>query len=78
MQLTSLHAASAVRLHGVRKPDDMPLVGRIMREKKGVYICIISFKQSRRHYGDEYIYAPNIKAVKLHLVRMYPTLTFRR
>lgn len=60
----------------LKRPDDMPLTGRIMRERKGVYVCIISFKQSKRHYGDELVFAANVKAVQTHMQRMYPTLTF--
>ena len=63
-------------LRALKRAEDMPLVGRVMRQRKGVYVCIINFKASRRHYGDEMVYAPNIKAVKEHLVRVYPSLTF--
>lgn len=58
------------------KPDDMPLIGRIIREKKGIYVCVILFAKSRRHYADEYVYAKDQKQVKAHLQRLYPTLTF--
>ena len=59
-----------------KRPDDMPLRGRIIRERKGVYVCMITFVQSRRHYHDEIVYAKDQKAVKAHLARLYPTLTY--
>jgi hypothetical protein len=60
----------------LKRPDDMPLKGKIVRERKGVYVCMITFVQSRRWYGDEIVYARNTKEVKAHLARLYPTLTF--
>jgi hypothetical protein len=60
----------------LKRPDDMPLKGKIIRERKGVYVCMITFVQSRRHYHDEIVYARNTKEVKAHLARLYPTLTF--
>jgi hypothetical protein len=59
-----------------KTPDDMPLRGRIVLERKGVYVCMITFAQSRRHLADEIVYAKNQKQVKAHLARLYPTLTF--
>lgn len=58
------------------RPDDMPLHGRIIREGKGKYAVIITFAKSRRHYEDEVVHAPNQKAVKAKLLRLYPTITF--
>lgn len=59
-----------------KRANDMPLHGRVMRERKGVYVCIISFTQTKRHYGDEIVYATSVKQVKAHLNKMYPTLAF--
>ena len=63
-------------LRATKRADDMPLVGRIMRDRKGVYTCIISYKLTKRHYHDELVFAVNVKAVRAHLLRMYPTITF--
>ena len=61
-----------------KRPDDMPLAGRVMREKKGQYVVIISFAKSKRHYSDETVFAANIKAVKAHVAKMYPTIQWRK
>lgn len=60
----------------VCRGDDMPLTGRIVREKKGVYVVTINFTKSRRHYGDEIVHAASVKHVKKHMAIIYPTLTF--
>ena len=63
-------------LRVTKRADDMPLVGRVIREKKGQYVVMISFAQSKRHYHDELVFAPNAKAVMASMLRMYPTITF--
>ena len=64
-----------LRKQGMRA-NDMPLTARIVREKKGQYVVIVSFKQSARHLTDELVYANNIKQVQAHILRMYPTIKF--
>ena len=64
--------------YATKRPDDLPLVARILREKRGQYIAIISFAQSKRHYHDELVYADTIKEVKAHIRKLYPTLKFKK
>lgn len=63
---------------GRKRPDDLPLIGRIVRERKGVYVVTINFAKSRRHYGDEIVHASSVKQVKAHMAILYPTLKFGR
>ena len=60
-----------------KRSQDLPLVGIIVREKKGRYSVVIAFAKSRRLYTEEIVFAQNIPAVKRHVRRLYPTLKWK-
>ena len=64
--------------YATKRSNDLPLTARILREKKGQYICVISFAKTKRHYHDELVYADTIKEVKAHIRKLYPTLKFKK
>jgi len=43
-------------------PLELPMHAKVTRESKGVYVCRLSFKFSKRHYEDYTITAPNKRA----------------
>jgi hypothetical protein len=49
-------------------PLELPMTAKVTRESKGVYVCKLSFKFSKRHYDNVLIRAPN-KRVAIQLVR---------
>ena len=61
-----------------KRPIDLPMEAQILREGKGRYIVIINFKQSMRHYSDEYVFAKDQKAVKAHIQKLYPAMKWRK
>jgi hypothetical protein len=61
-----------------KRGDDLPLFGKIIREKPGQYCVLIYFLASRRHYADEEIFARNARQVKAHVAKLYPTLVWKR
>ena len=66
-----------LRKQGIRA-DDMPLVGRILKESKGKYAVQLTFKKTSRHYSDELVFANSVKLVKAHILKMYPSVKFKR
>lgn len=42
----------------------LPMTGKILRKKKGVYVVVIKFVKSKRIYATEEVRAPNQKRVK--------------
>jgi hypothetical protein len=60
----------------IRRADDMPLYGVVLRVRKGLYQVIIKFVKSHRVLHVEQIGAPNVASVKLFFRREYPTLTW--
>ena len=65
-------------LMSFKRPIDLPMEARVMREARGKYVVMITFKQSKRHYSDEYVFAKNIKDVKAHVLKLYPTMQWRK
>ena len=64
--------------YAIKRAVDMPLVARIAREGKGKYVVQINFAKTARHLTDEIVFAANQKQVKAHILKMYPTLKFKR
>lgn len=60
----------------IRRGDDMPLYGKVMRVRKGLYEVVIKFVKSHRTLHVEQIGAPDTATVKLFFRREYPTLTW--
>jgi hypothetical protein len=63
-------------MRNLRRPDDMPLYGRITRIHKGRYEVIIKFVASKRILHHEQLHLPNKKAVQQFYLREFPTLTW--
>jgi hypothetical protein len=63
-------------MRNLRRPDDMPLYGRITRIRKGRYEIIIKFVASKRILHHEQLHLPNKKAVQQFYLREFPTLTW--
>jgi hypothetical protein len=61
-----------------KTPDDMPLTGLLVRERKGMYVCLITFATSRRLYVDEIVYAGTVKEAKAYIARRFPTIKWRK
>ena len=56
--------------------DDLPMVGRLVREskkRKHRYVLTLKFKHSKRHYVDEVIYAVTKKEALKAAKRMFPS-----
>lgn len=58
---------------------DMPMVGALARESKKRnsegyhrYVLVLRFKQSHRWYGDDIIYAVDMRNAKLLARRLHP------
>lgn len=47
-----------------KRPEYLPMTGKILRKKKGVYVAVIKFMQSKRIYATEEVRAPTQKRVK--------------
>ena len=62
----------------IKRAEDMPLYGKVMRVRKGLYEVVIKFVKSHRTLHVERIGAPDIATVKLFFRREYPTLTWGR
>ena len=60
----------------IKRADDMPMFGKVMRVKKHVYQVVIKFVKSHRVYHAENVCAANPKLVKQFFEREYPTLTW--
>ena len=60
----------------IKRGDDMPMFGKVMRVKKHVYQVVIKFVKSHRVYHAENVHAANPKLVKQFFEREYPTLTW--
>jgi hypothetical protein len=63
-------------IRSIRRGDDMPLYGTVLRVKKGLYQVVIKFVASKRVLHVEQVQASNPKLVKLFFAREYPTLTW--
>jgi hypothetical protein len=63
-------------MRDIKRGDDMPMLCRIIRQKRGVYIAIILIAKSRKHYADELVFAKSVKLARIHIRRMYPTVKF--
>lgn len=61
-----------------KRPDDMPLTGRLVRERKGMYVCMITFTKSKRAYTDEIVYAKDVKQARAYIKRQFPTLKWKK
>lgn len=48
----------------IKRADDMPMIGSVLRKKRGVYVCVLKFMKSKRVYMTEEVCAPNQKRVK--------------
>lgn len=60
----------------IRRADDMPLYGLIMRVAKGKYQVTIKAKASKRVVDIDIILLPSRPAVKALYARFYPTMTW--
>lgn len=60
----------------IKRADDMPMFGKVLRVKKHVYQVVIKFVKSHRIYHAENVHAANPKLVKQFFEREYPTLTW--
>jgi hypothetical protein len=60
----------------IKRAEDMPLYGKVMRVRKGLYEVVIKFVKSHRTLHVERIGAPNVTAVKLFFRLEYPTIVW--
>lgn len=60
----------------IKRAEDMPLYGKVMRVRKGLYEVVIKFVKSHRTLHVERIGAPNVTAVKLFFRLEYPTMVW--
>ena len=64
--------------YATKRPEFLPMVAMVTRESKGQYIVTIKFTKSKRLYGEEMVFAPNIKLVKAHIVKLYPGIKWSK
>jgi hypothetical protein len=60
----------------MRRPDDMPLYGKVTRVGKARYEVVIKFVASKRVLHHEQLHLPNKEAVQRFYEREFPTLTW--
>jgi hypothetical protein len=64
--------------YATKRADDMPMLATIVRERKYRYRVVIKFTKSRRIYSDELVFARTVALAKRHILKMYPTVKFKK
>ena len=60
----------------IKRAEDMPLYGKVMRVRKGLYEVVIKFVKSHRTLHVEQIGAPSVTMAKLFFRLEYPTMVW--
>ena len=58
------------------KAENLPMTTRILRVKKGVYLIVIKFTQSKRIYWRDELKAASVKEVKERIKVEFPKMKF--
>jgi hypothetical protein len=64
--------------YATKRAEDMPMLATVVRERKYRYRVVIKFAKSRRIYSDELVFATTVKHAKQHILKMYPTVKFKK